>query len=264
MVEVRWLYLKISAEFAHLIPQDRCWFVNIPFISMATFQFLHWVIFSCLVLYLFGASLLHSLNIRLIVSSLSSHTLLLLFCCVLSLLVLIWLVLMVFFCVALRRDSVSLFRFSHVKFSRERRHFWCLKISRFFFSSHYYFLVIFVLLILVWSVLFLLVMDQCSSALFYIFFESLYRCINVVFKTDTSLSFIFSRHIVCPRPSGFQGPMHAVVCMFSTHPLISTFSILWWLLSAPITTGITVIFVPFYQFSCNSNVFTYLFVFFYF
>ena len=71
----------------------------------------HWITLpnqSCLVLYSFYVNLLHSLIMWLIVSSLSLHKLHLLFCCVLSFLALIWLVLMVLFCAAIRRDSVSL------------------------------------------------------------------------------------------------------------------------------------------------------------
>ena len=65
---------------------------------------------SCLALYS-GANLLHSLIMWLIVSSLSPHSLHLLFCCVLSILTLIWLVLMALSWAAIRRDSVSLLRF---------------------------------------------------------------------------------------------------------------------------------------------------------
>ena len=77
------------------------------------FYFLHnsqWIALptqSCPVLYSFYANLLHSLIVWLMVSSLSPHNLDL-FCCVLSILVLIWLFLMVLFCAAIRRDSVSL------------------------------------------------------------------------------------------------------------------------------------------------------------
>ena len=53
---------------------------------------------SCIVLYSFCANLLHSLIMWLMVSSLSPHSLHLLFCCVLSILALIWLVLMALFC----------------------------------------------------------------------------------------------------------------------------------------------------------------------
>ena len=53
---------------------------------------------SCLVLYSFCANLLHSLIMWLIVSSLSLHNLHLLFCCVFSILALVWFVLMALFC----------------------------------------------------------------------------------------------------------------------------------------------------------------------
>ena len=66
---------------------------------------------SCLALYSFCANLMHSLIMWLIVSSLSPHSLHLLFCCVLSILALIWLVLMALSCAAIRRDSVSLLKF---------------------------------------------------------------------------------------------------------------------------------------------------------
>ena len=90
----------------------------------SNFNFLHnslWITVptqSCLVLYSFYANLLHSLFMWLIVSSLSSHYLHLLFCCVLSILALRWLVLMALFWVAIRRDSVSHLRFpflSHIQ-----------------------------------------------------------------------------------------------------------------------------------------------------
>ena len=80
---------------------------------MSNLNFLHisqWIILptqSCLVLYSFCDNLLHSL-MWLMVSSLSLHSLHLLFCCVLSILALIWLVLTALFCAAIRRDSVSL------------------------------------------------------------------------------------------------------------------------------------------------------------
>ena len=66
---------------------------------------------SYLVLYSFCANLSHSLIMWLIVSSLSPHNLHLLFCYVLSILGLIWLVLMALFCAAIRRNSISLLRF---------------------------------------------------------------------------------------------------------------------------------------------------------
>ena len=71
---------------------------------------------SCLVLYSFCANLLHSLIMCLIVSSRSPHNLHQLFCCVVSILALIWLVLMTFFSAAIRRDSVSLLRFPFLSY----------------------------------------------------------------------------------------------------------------------------------------------------
>ena len=79
----------------------------------------------CLALYSFCANLLHSLIMWLIVSSLSAHGLHLLFCCVLSILALIWFVLMALSCAAIRRDSVSLLRFP---FLRQVKVFWCEKL----------------------------------------------------------------------------------------------------------------------------------------
>ena len=73
---------------------------------------------SCLALYSRCVNLLHSLIIWLMVSSLSPHSLHLLFCCVLSILALIWFVFMALSCAAIRRDSVSLLKFpflSHVQ-----------------------------------------------------------------------------------------------------------------------------------------------------
>ena len=104
---------------------------------------------SCLVLYS-CANLLHLL-MWLMVSSLSPHNLHLLFCCVLSILALIWLVLMALFCAAIRRDSVSLLWFpilSHVNvFSCEM--FLISRLKRpYHFSSHFCFLGIVLLVLL--------------------------------------------------------------------------------------------------------------------
>ena len=65
----------------------------------SNFSFLHisqWITlptYSCFTLYSFCANLLHSLIMWLIISSLSPHSVYLLFCCFLSILALIWLVL---------------------------------------------------------------------------------------------------------------------------------------------------------------------------
>ena len=72
---------------------------------LSNFNFLH-ILQLCLVLYSFCANLMHSLIYWLMVSSLSPHNLHLLFCCVLSILVLIWLVLMALFYATIRRDPV--------------------------------------------------------------------------------------------------------------------------------------------------------------
>ena len=82
-------------------------------LAWSNLNFLHsslWITLptqSCLAWYS-CSNLLHSLIMWLIVSSLSPHSLHLLFRCVLSILALIWLVLMALFCAAIRRDSVSL------------------------------------------------------------------------------------------------------------------------------------------------------------
>ena len=74
----------------------------------------------CLALYSLCANLLHSLIIWLVVSS--PPSLHLLFCCVLSIFALIWLVLMALSYAAIRRDSVSLIKFP---FLSQVQVFWC-------------------------------------------------------------------------------------------------------------------------------------------
>ena len=130
---------------------------------------------SCLVLYSFCANLLHSLNMWLIVLSLSPHNLHLLICCVLSILTLIWLVLMAIFCTAIGRFPF----FGHV-------HFFLCEMS---LVSHWNRPKICFFSPLLFSVYFRSVdprvisivssdCNQSSSALFYVVFESLYRCVN--------------------------------------------------------------------------------------
>ena len=88
----------------------------------SNFNFLHilqWIILptqSCLVLYSFGANSLHTLIMWLMVSPLSPHRLHLLFCCILSILALIWLVFTALFCTAIRKDSVSLLKFTFLSY----------------------------------------------------------------------------------------------------------------------------------------------------
>ena len=76
----------------------------------SNFNFLH-ISQSCQVLYPFCVNLLHSFIMWLIVSSLSPHNRHLQFCCVLSILSLVWLAFMAVFCTAMRRNSVSLLGF---------------------------------------------------------------------------------------------------------------------------------------------------------
>ena len=66
---------------------------------------------SCLVLYSFCVNLLNSLIMGLMVSSLSPHSLYLIFYCVSSILALIWLVLTELSYAVIRRDSVSPLKF---------------------------------------------------------------------------------------------------------------------------------------------------------
>ena len=113
---------------------------------------------SCLVLYSFCANLLYSLNMWLMVSSLLPNNLHLLFCCVLSIPALIWLVLMALFCTAIRKYSFSLIKFpflSHVQVFSCEMFISRLKRQDSCFSSHFCFLVIVILLVSVLSVSFL-------------------------------------------------------------------------------------------------------------
>ena len=76
---------------------------------------------SCLILYSLSASLLHLFIMWLIVSSMSTHNLQLLFCWILSILALIWMVFIAFWA-AIWRDSVSIIQFpslNHVLISHE-------------------------------------------------------------------------------------------------------------------------------------------------
>ena len=128
----------------------------------SSFNFMHdsaEITQSCLVLHSFCTSFLYSLIMRVIISFLSPHNLNLLFCWVLSILALIWLVLMALFCATIRRDSVSLLKFPYLRhvhvfswvmsFVSSYKRPWCC------FSSHFCFLLIVILFVFVLSVLFL-------------------------------------------------------------------------------------------------------------
>ena len=120
LAEIRWsvciskFHKSLCISFSRI--DSELWIYHL--FEWSNFNFLHnskWInklTKSRLVLYSFGANFLHSLIMWLIVSSLSPHKLHLLFCCVLSIIALIWLVLMALFWVAIRRDSVSLSKFS--------------------------------------------------------------------------------------------------------------------------------------------------------
>ena len=122
---------------------------------------------SFLTLYSICANLLHSLIIWMMVSSLSPHRLHLLYCCVLSILPLIWLVLPALFCAAVRRDSVSFLRLPFLCKTRFSCVRCCLLVvynaHRDFFSSHFCFLVIVILLAIVLSVSFLMAVISLLS-----------------------------------------------------------------------------------------------------
>ena len=136
---------------------------NLNFLHIS--EWIFWPTQSCPVLYSFCANLLHSL-MWLMVSSLSPHSLYLLYCCVLSIIALIWLILMALFCAALRRYSVSLLKFPllspvHV-FSCELLFISHSKRPSSCFSSHFSFPVVILLSVLL-SVSFLMALISHPS-----------------------------------------------------------------------------------------------------
>ena len=154
---------------------------------------------SCLVLYSFCTNLLHLLIMWLIVSSLTPHNLHLLCCSILSILALIWLILIALFCAAIRRDSVSLFKFFfffHVHvFLCEMLLISCLKCPYswvffpFLFSGYCHSVGPHVISIISGGC------NQSSSTLLNVVFQSLYRCVNTVFNAGKSSSSFFPWHI---------------------------------------------------------------------
>ena len=127
-------YLKSLCETFSKADASLC---KNPLFVWSNLNFLHmplWITLptqSCLLSYSFCANLLHSLIMWLMVSFLSSHNLHLLFCCILSILAVIWFILTALFCAALRRDSDSLLKspyLSHIQvFSCEMLFISCLK-----------------------------------------------------------------------------------------------------------------------------------------
>ena len=114
LVEIRWsvgmskshrcLCVSFSRIGAGLCIYHFCVWSNSNFLHISLWFTLSTQ--SCLVLYSFCAILLHSLIMWFMVSSPSPHNVHLIFCCVLSILALIWLVLTALFCAAIRRDFV--------------------------------------------------------------------------------------------------------------------------------------------------------------
>ena len=119
LVEIRWsvCMLKSHGSLCVLFSRTGASLCICHLFVWSHLNFLHisqWITLpteSCLVFYSFCANLLHSLIMWVMVPSLSPHNLHLLFCCVLSILTLIWLVLMALFCAAIRRDPVSVLKF---------------------------------------------------------------------------------------------------------------------------------------------------------
>ena len=155
----RSLYVSFSTRDAILCIYHLLAWSNLNFLHIS--QWITLPTQSCLVLYLFllrnYAAFAYNVIYSFISDTASLH---LLFCCVLSILALIWLVLMALFCAAMRRDSVSLLEFaflSHVQvlscemlfINRLKRPWTC-------FSSHFCFLVFVILLSIVLSVFFLM------------------------------------------------------------------------------------------------------------
>ena len=139
-------------------------------------------------------------------SSLSLHSLHLLFCWVLSILALIWLVLMALSCAAIRRDSVSLLKFSFLSqvhvLSCEILFISRLKCPWSCFPYHFCFLIIIVVLFISF------VSGGCNESSFvflYIVFESLYGCVNAVCNAGNSSSSLFSCPLIVFRPSLADG-----------------------------------------------------------
>ena len=137
-----------------------------------------------------------------LLKSLSAQSLHLQFCCVLSILSLIWLVLMALFCAAITRDSVSPIKFpflSHIHvFSCEMLFISRLKGPLCCFSSHF-FLVVVILLSILSSVSFLVAVISPPFVFSNVVFESLYRCVTLSSTMAISLPPFFIDTYTCQR-----------------------------------------------------------------
>ena len=193
-----------------LILHDRCWVGHIQFFVWSNLNFLHnfqWITLpaqSFLVLCSLCANMLRSLIMWLIVSSLSPHHQHLLFCCVLSILALIGLLLKILFCVVIRRDSVTLLK---VLFLSNVQVFSCgmLLISPLFFVPFLFSIYCHSVGLRVVSI-FSGGCNQFFFQLFYVVLESLYWCIDDVFNVGKSFSsfFFFNFWYILSRASFFK------------------------------------------------------------
>ena len=175
--------------------------------AWSRFNFLHnfqWITLhtqSCQALHSFWPNLLN-LHMWSMISSLSPQNLHLLFCCVLTILALIWLVLMALFCAAIRKDSFSLLRFpflspvhvySYVLSLVSRLNVHRVLFFRFLFSGYYRSLDPLVISIASGGC------NQSSSAP--VVFALLYRWVNAVFNAPFFLDiYSLSTLSLDPRP----------------------------------------------------------------
>ena len=102
---------------------------------------------------------------------------------------------MALFCTVIGRDSFSLLRFpflSHIDvFSCEISLVCCLKYPYRCFSCHFTFLFFFLSVYRRVISIFCIGCNQSSSALFYLFFDSLYRCIDAIFNPRIPFTSLF-------------------------------------------------------------------------
>ena len=202
----------------------------------------------------------------LIISSQSPHSQHLQFCCVLSILALIWLVLMVLSCATVRRDSISLLRFP---FLSQFHVSWCdMLFIRYLKQPSSCFSLPFLFPSCCHSFVYRVVRivsdgcNKCSFVFFYVVFESLYGCVNSVFiiPREAITSMLAGGLLVESAGQQVSSQVSSAICsiladlrnaivrIVSTRPLISkswcscTNSLVF-VPSAPITTGITVTFM---------------------
>ena len=179
---VRWVRLPQQSCIYHLFVWSNLKFLHSSeWIPLSTQSFL--------VSYSFCVKLLNSLcgwSFRL-------HHHHLLFCCVLSIPALIWMVLMASFCAAIRKDTVSLLRFTFVShvyvFSCEMLLINRLNLPLSCFSPHFCFLVLAVLLVYELSVLFLVAVISPSP------------CFAMQSSSRSIVESTLYSMLVCPFPS---------------------------------------------------------------